>query len=184
MFCSTTSTLITWWQIYKNFLFHNIPHHVMTGAQEFLFLKGPRVITWWQVHKNFWLNRVRPHCLQLRLYCLQNLTCFTVVKHSWVLEITIWHDVQSTVYEKKYLAKNDDQSQGKRGTMLLMIREESSNWRKNHEPKHKKRIMINGDVVVVYMTGYNVILRMWRWQARNLRNWWYSNNLPIIWMIL
>ncbi len=51
-------TVITWWQIHKNFwfervcphhlmtdtqelLFHNIhPHRVMTGVQEFLFLKG------------------------------------------------------------------------------------------------------------------------------------------------
>jgi hypothetical protein len=54
--------------------------------------------------------------------------------------------------------------------MLLVMREESFIWRKNRDPKHKQSVINNGDVVVTYMTGYNVILRMWRWQAQNLRN--------------
>jgi hypothetical protein len=36
------------------------------------------------------------------------------------------------------LEQNDDQANGgKRGKMLLMIREESFNWRKNRDPNHK-----------------------------------------------
>jgi hypothetical protein len=54
--------------------------------------------------------------------------------------------------------------------MLLMIREESFNWRKNRDTKNKWSIMNDGDVVVMYMTGCNEILRMWRWQGRNPRN--------------
>jgi hypothetical protein len=54
--------------------------------------------------------------------------------------------------------------------MLLMMRDESFNWSKNRDTKHSNWSIMNGDIVVMYMTGYNVILRMWRWQAQTLRN--------------
>ncbi len=119
-FCSTTSTLIVWWHVHMNFL----------------FLKGPPVITWWKVHKNFCLERACPHCLHLLLYCVRDLTCFTVVKHTGVLEITTWHDDQSTVYERKYPCKNDDPS------LWRQVRQDAVNDKRRvfqleKEPWHK-----------------------------------------------
>ena len=92
--------LITWWQVHNNFLFHNVHHHhVMTDAQEFLFLKGTpscddrstrifglrgsALITWWQIHKNFLFHNIHPHCVMTcahEFFVPKRSTCHHVMK--------------------------------------------------------------------------------------------------------
>ena len=96
-------------------------HHVMTGPQEFLLREG--------LPSSFTSSNVlhtEPHVF----HCCQAVMSFGNHKMAWWSKYSLWEEVPL----QKMMTKANG---GKRGKILLMIREETFNWSKNFDPKGK-----------------------------------------------
>ena len=183
-FGSTTSTHIMWWQVNKFYLFH--PHRVMTGAQEFCFLKSTRIFA----SRGSNLIVYNFYCTAYRA---SHVSLSSSTHEFWKSQYDMMIKVQ--FMRRSTLAKIMTQAKwGKRGKMLLVMREESFNWRKNRDTKHKWRIMNDGYVVSCTWLG-----TMWSSECGDGRDkiWemgeivimcksygWCCNIMKIRWVIL
>ena len=184
-FCLKGHTLITWWQVARNFLFDEVyPHCVIIGPQEFFVQEGTPLSPDDRSTGFFCFQKVHPHHAMtgppeylhtvfgaLRVSMSLSAHEFRNHKMTWWSKYSLWEEVHlQKWWKKKWRRKRYD----------AVIDRKKSNWREDPDKTRKWSAMNDGDVGVTYVTWYIEFLMMWRWQAEKLRNGWYnSNNVQI-----